>query len=136
MCLEGRLCVLAVWRNGFVENAATAVIQPIGAHFLIAVVQEFHGGMHVALHGTQVTFVTARAGGILPSMTFVLVAVFMAVAMLIHALFTALLMLIDFLIDLLKRVSRVGCASKGECGDETQNHQGLFGLELHGVLSF
>jgi len=69
-------------------------------------------------------------------MTFVWVAVFMAVAMLIHALFTALLMLIDFLIDLLKRVCRVGGASEGEDGDETQNHQGLFGLELHVVLSF
>ncbi|WP_281789531.1 hypothetical protein [Limnohabitans sp. INBF002] len=60
----------------------------------------------------------------------------MAIAMLIRALFTALLMLIDFLIDLLERVSRVGCASEGECGNQTQNHQRLFCLELHSCAFF
>ena len=118
MGLEGRLCVLAVRWNGFVKHAAATVVQPVGANFLVAVVQKFHAGVHIALHGSQVAFITARTGCaalLLPFVVVTFVAVFAMVAVLIHLIGTfsaALLVLINFLVDLLKRISCIGNVGK------------------------
>ena len=55
--LKRGLRVVAIGRNGFVEDAAAAVVQPIRAHLLVGAVHKVHGAVNIALHRSQLALV-------------------------------------------------------------------------------